>query len=79
VSDLLRDQSNRELTGWFEYLHMDDEVQTNRLIYAIVKAFNGDKAQSKQQVDDDGEVIDTTDPSFLEHFQGFTGAPGRRP
>lgn len=56
---------------------MDDEVQVNRLIYAIVKAFNGDKVTQKP-VDSDEEIIDTTDPEFAENFAGFTGAPRRQ-
>jgi hypothetical protein len=50
---------------------MDDEIQINRLIYAIVKAFNGD-GKTKKPVDDE-EVIDTTKPEFVEHFKGFSG------
>lgn len=57
---------------------MDDKRQVNWLIYAIIRAFNGDKVTQKP-VDDNEEVIDTTAPGFADQFQGFTGAPGRRP
>lgn len=82
LGDFLRDyQDGNELNSAIAYLRRDDEVQTDRLIYAvtraIVQAFGGDK---RQQVvdDDDGPVIDTTDPKFAESFQGFTGIPGQR-
>lgn len=56
---------------------MDDEIQVNRLIYAIVKAFNGDgkKQPNKMVDDDDEEIIDTTQPEFAEKFKGFTNTP----
>ena len=65
----------RDLTEKFAYLHRDDEIQMNRLIYAIQRAFNGDKEAS--QPTNNEPVIDTTDPKFAEQFQGFTGMPGR--
>lgn len=55
----------------------------NRLVYAIVKAFNGDKATKTRPGDDeDEEIIDTTKPEFHEQFKGFintkpTPQPGR--
>lgn len=52
---------------------MDDEVQTLRLARAITMAFRVER----KPVDDDGEeVIDTTKPEFVKHFQGFTNIPG---
>ncbi|MGA8765251.1 MAG: hypothetical protein WB562_20455 [Candidatus Sulfotelmatobacter sp.] len=73
----MKEHSSAELTGLFEYLHIDDEIQTNRLIYAIVRAFNGDKA-TKKPVDDDEAIIDTTQPEFARQFQGFSGVPGMK-
>jgi hypothetical protein len=70
-------QDSAELAHAVAYLYRDDEIQTNRLIYAIVRAFNGDGKTKKPAVDDDDEeIIDTTDPTFAEHFKGFTGVPG---
>jgi len=70
--------TSAELTGWLAYLQVDDEVQVQRLAYAIVKAFNGDqKGPTKKpakRIEEDEEVIDTTDPKFAEQFQGFTYA-----
>lgn len=79
LSDFLKDYPNgAELTGLFAYLQRDDEIQTNKLIYAIVRAFNGDgKKQPNKLVDDDEEIIDTTKPDFVEKFKGFTGKPQR--
>lgn len=58
---------------------MDDEIQVNRLIYAIVRAFNGDgKPKNKIVDDDDEEIIDTTKPEFAEKFKGFTNTPVNR-
>lgn len=79
VRDFLRDHPNgADLTEMYAYLHRDDEVQIHRLIYAIMKAFNGDGKQPRP-IDDDEEIIDTTNPDFAKHFQGFIGAPGQRP
>ncbi len=72
LSDFLQDQTSTELTGLLAYLRVDDEVTSQRLAYAIVRAFNGDKsAPAKKQVEEE-EVIDTTDPEFAKHFRGFT-------
>lgn len=65
--------TSAEFTGWLAYLQVDDEVQVQRLAYAIARAFNGDKTGKKQQAaKEDEEVIDTTDPKFAEQFKGFT-------
>ena len=60
-----------DLTEMFAYLHRDDEVQLNRLIYvinrAIVQAFGG----SNQPVEEKEPVWDTTDPEFAKNFRGF--------
>src|ERR1022692_2696916 len=53
MSDFLRDQTSAELTGLFAYLRVDDEVTSQRLAYAIVRAFNGDKQTSKKQVQEE--------------------------
>lgn len=75
-------QDGDELNSAMAYLHRDDEVQTDRLVYAVTKAvvqaFGGDKKQKNKLVDDDEEIIDTTDPKFAEQFKGLTGIPGQR-
>lgn len=72
-------QDGDELNSAMAYLHRDDEIQTNRLIYAIIRAFNGDgKKQQQSNMFDGEEIIDTTDPKFAEQFKGLTGMPGRR-
>ncbi len=58
-----------ELTGWFEYLRMDDEIRANWMSYAIVQSFTTKK---KATDTDDEEVVDTTAPEFSEKFRGFT-------
>lgn len=74
-------QDGDEFNSLLAYLRRDDEIQTDRLTYAInraiVQAFGGDK-KKQQPVDDDEPVIDTTDPEFAQNFKGFIGAPGRR-
>jgi hypothetical protein len=78
VSDLLQGMTSAELTGWFAYMRVDDEVRAQKAAYAIVKAYNGDKTDGKQpknkgkKHEEEEEVIDTTDPEFAEHFRGFT-------
>lgn len=70
--------TSAELTGWFEYLRLDDETQINKTAYAIVKAFGGDKkkaGRSRESSDEDEEVIDTTKPEFAQSFKGFINAP----
>ena len=74
----MHETTSAELTGWQAYLRVDDEVQIQRLAYAIVKAFNGDKKQQSKPVEAE-EVIDTTDPKFAEQFQGFTYAKPQTP
>jgi len=59
------------MTGWLAYLQVDDEVRTQQIAYAIVKAFGGDKKQPARRKDEE-EVIDTTNPEFAKHFRGFT-------
>lgn len=75
-------QDGDELNSALAYLHKDDAVQMDRLTYAVTKAivaaFGGDKKPKPQELDEDEEIIDTTDPSFAEHFQGFTEIPGQR-
>lgn len=69
----MQDQTSAELTGWLAYLQVDDEVRMQRDVYAIVKAFGGEqKNQKKPAKQAEEEVIDTTDPEFAKHFQGFT-------
>ena len=63
-----------ELTGLFAYLSKDDELKTQQIAYAIVKALGGEQKGQKQQPAADEEIIDTTDPKFAEQFQGFTYA-----
>lgn len=79
IGNFLKDYSDSaEMAHAVAYLHRDDETQTNRLIHAIVRAFNGDKTMQKP-VDDDEKPIDTTSPEFAKQFQGFTGVPGKHP
>jgi len=66
-----------ELTGWFAYLRVDDQVRADWIASAIIKAFNGNKA-AQAGGNDEEEVIDTTKPEFAQHFQGFIGKPGDR-
>lgn len=61
-------QDGAELNCAMAYLHRDDEVQMNRLIYAIRRAFNGDGEQQPEQPE---KVWDTTDPEFAKNFKGF--------
>ncbi len=69
--------SSIELLGWLHYLEIDDEVQTQRLALAIIRAFGGGKRSKRQVVEDeDEEIIDTTDPKFAASFKGFTNIPG---
>lgn len=66
-------QDGDELNSARAYLHRDDEVQTNRLIYiiqrAIVQAFGGGKQQPTEEEEE--RVFDTTDPEFTRNFLGF--------
>ena len=72
--------TSAELSGWFEYLRLDDEVRAHWLTHAIVRAFRGDTTQQSAQVDEDGEeIIDTTQPEFAEKFKGFINQPAGRP
>jgi hypothetical protein len=70
--------NSAELTGWLTYLRVDDEVQAQRTAYAIAKAFGAGEqkvhANNRKQpvVEEEEEIIDTTDPDFVKHFQGFT-------
>jgi hypothetical protein len=65
--------SAAELTGWFAYLELDDEVRANWTAYAIAKAFGGGKkdGQGKKTEEIEEEIFDTTDPDFEKYFQGF--------
>lgn len=78
MADLLADLSSAELTGWLAYLCIDDEVQTQRIAYAIIKAFGGGQKQPAAHDDEDEEVIDTTRPEFTQTFKGFINAPAQR-
>jgi hypothetical protein len=74
VADLLADMPNSaELTGWFAYLRVDDQVRADWMTHAIIKAYRGDGKQGATT--DDEEVIDTTTPEFRQHFKGFTNTP----
>ncbi len=75
MEDFLRETTSAELTGWFAYLQVDDEVQAQRTAIALLKAFNGGQKRPAQQTDDDEEVIDTTKPEFAQQFKGFTNTP----
>lgn len=78
--------NSAELTGWLAYMRVDDEVQAQRLAYGIAKAFGaGDPkkahAGNKRQpvVEEEEEVIDTTDPEFVKRFMGFTYGDNKTP
>lgn len=65
-----------ELSGWIEYLHLDDDLQMTRMARAITMAFRVER----KPVDDGGEeVIDTTQPEFAKHFKGFINEPKGKP
>lgn len=79
MSDFLKDQTSGELAGWLAYLQVDDEVQMQRTTLAMLKASGGGKTQSVSRMVDGEAPIDTTDPKFAKHFQGFIDKPGLRP
>lgn len=68
--------SSQELSGWIEYLRIDERIRADWATLAIIKAFNGDRKQQASAIDDDEEVIDTTAPGFADKFKGFTNTPG---
>jgi hypothetical protein len=70
VQDFLRGQTGGQLAGWMAYLRVDDEVQTQRLTVAIIKAFGGVQGQPPAREEEE-PVIDTTNPDFAKHFKGF--------
>jgi hypothetical protein len=80
---MLASMSSMELTAWFEYLRIDDEVRTQRITYAIIKAFGGGTWAQQQtasyRTDDEEEIIDTTDPNFTKFFQGFSYEKSQQP
>jgi hypothetical protein len=73
VRDFLAGMTSSEITGWLAYLHKDDEVRAAWTTHAIAQAFGAGGRQ--QQREEEEEVIDTTDPEFAKHFQGFIRAP----
>lgn len=80
MRDFLHDQSSSELSAWLAYERIEDEIWTKRIegiAYAIARAFGSGQAKQRP-IDDDEEVIDTTNPDFAEKFKGFIGAPGQR-
>lgn len=64
---MLADMDSARLTGWLEYLEMDDEMAMYRMAkaFSLVAQAQGGPASE--------EVIDTTDPEFATTFKGFTG------
>jgi hypothetical protein len=79
VADLLGDMPNSaELTGWFAYLRVDDQVRADWMTHAIIKAFNAGSKQQPNTIDGE-QVIDTTTPEFRQHFQGFTNTKPQPP
>jgi hypothetical protein len=71
---MLSEMSSVELTAWFEYLRVDDEVRMQQIVYAIIKAFGGTSTQqtAPHRIDNEEEIIDTTDPNFTKLFKGFS-------
>ena len=65
---MLADMDSARLTGWLEYLELDDEMT----VYRMAKAFSLVVAQTPRGQTDE-EVIDTTAPEFATTFKGFTG------
>jgi len=78
IEDFLQDQAGGELAGLLGYLRVDDEVQTQRLTIAILKAFGSGQQPAKHPAQNE-EVIDTTDPEFVKHFRGFNYEKPTRP
>ncbi|HLZ64383.1 MAG TPA: hypothetical protein VKR06_46225 [Ktedonosporobacter sp.] len=37
---MLADQQSAELSGWMAYLALDEEIQMNRMTYAVAKAIS---------------------------------------
>ena len=64
----MADQSSSELAGWIEYERLDAERQINMIKYAIIQAFQKPTATTSNVVDDDDEIIDTTQPGFVDKF-----------
>lgn len=82
LEDFLSDQTGGQLAGLIAYLRVDDEVQTQRLTLAIMRAFRGEQQAHQPPAREEEPVIDTTDPEFAKHFKGFTiekPKPKRRP
>lgn len=81
LKDFLQAQTSGQLTGLLAYLQIDDEVQTQRLILAIRRAFGGGQP-AQPPAREEEPVIDTTDPNFVKTFKGFNiekPKPKRRP
>jgi hypothetical protein len=64
-------QDGTELAHAIAYLHRDDEVQMERLTYAVTKAIVQAFGGGKQQPEEKEPVFDTTDPEFTRNFLGF--------
>lgn len=65
-------QDGNELNHAIAYLHRDDEVREQRLIYAVRKAIVQAFGGGKQQPEEEKELVfDTTDPEFTRNFLGF--------
>ena len=55
---------------------MSDEIEHQRLVKAIIVAFNGPNSAT---IDENEPVIDTTDPEVMQGFTGFINDPrGKR-
>lgn len=81
VEDFLQAQTGGQLAGLIAYLRVDDEVQTQRLTIAFMKALRGGGQQPPAREEEE-PVIDTTDPNFVKTFKGFNfekPKPKRRP
>jgi hypothetical protein len=79
VADFLADQTSSELATWIEYEQLDSERQVNMVTHAIVRAFQKPTQTNKASVvDDDDEIIDTTQPGFTEKFEIINATPAGR-
>ncbi len=70
VEDFLQAQTSGQLAGLLAYLRVDDEVQTQRMTLAFMRALRGGMQPSTPAREEE-PVIDTTDPNFVKNFKGF--------
>lgn len=71
MEDFLATTTSAELNGWHAYLQVDDEVQMQRTIKAMLAVLARVQPQQRAAPVEEEPVIDTTDPDFLKNFGGF--------